>query len=109
MKSEDDNMSDATIIHASFDGEKDVETIEGMQPTLYHVNRETNEIGHIHLNSAFVCEETQPTPEDNVKTPPKSGTSAATSNDCASPQPGTSKREKEKRLGTVAEQILHQR
>ena len=57
MKSEDDNMSDATIIHASFDGEKDVETIEGMQPTLYHVNRETNEIGDIHLNSAFVCEE----------------------------------------------------
>ena len=105
MKSEDDNMSDATIIHVSFDGEKDVETIEGMQPTLYHVNRKTNEIGDIHLNSAFVCEETQPTPEDNVKTPPKSGTS----NDCASPQPGTSKREKEKRLGTVAEQILHQR
>ena len=95
-------MSDATIIHASFDGEKDVETIQGMQPTLYHVNRETNEIGHIHLNSAFVCEETQPTPEDDVKTPPKSGTSA-------SPQPGTSKCEKEKRLGTVAEQILHQR
>ena len=71
MKSEDDNMSDATIIHASFDGEKDVETIQGMQPTLYLVNRETNEIGHIHLNSAFVCEETQPTPEDNVKTPQK--------------------------------------
>ena len=44
-----------------------------------------------------------------MKTPPKSGTSAATSNDCASPQPGTSKREKEKRLGTVAEEILHQR
>ena len=55
-----------------------------------------NEIGDIHLNTAFVCEETQPTPEDDVKTPPKSGTSAATSNDCASPQPGTSKREKEK-------------
>ena len=67
MKSEDDNTSDATIIHASFDGEKDVETIEGMQPTLYHVNRETNEIGDIHLNSAFVCEETQPTPEDDVR------------------------------------------
>ena len=47
MKSEDDNTSDATIIHASFDGEKDVETIEGMQPTLYHVNCETNEIGDI--------------------------------------------------------------
>ena len=107
MKSEDDNTSDATIIHASFDGEEDVETIEGMQPTLYHVNRETNKIGHIHLNSAFVCEETQPTPEDDVKTPPKSGTSAA--NDCASLQPRTSKHEKEKRLGTVAEQILHQR
>ena len=89
--------------------EKNVETIEGMQPTLYHVNREMNEIGDIHLNSAFVCEETQPTPEDNVKTPPKSGTSTATSNDCASLQPGTSKREKEKRLGTLAEQILHQR
>ena len=44
-----------------------------------------------------------------MKTPPKSGTSAATSNDCASTQPGTSKREKEKQLGTVAEQILHQR
>ena len=44
-----------------------------------------------------------------MKTPPKSGMSAATSNDCASPQPGTSKHEKEKRLGTVAEQILHQR
>ena len=70
---------------------------------------ETNEIGDIHLNTAFVCEETQPTPEEDVKTPPKSGTSAATSNDCASPQPGTSKREKEKRLGTVAEEILHQR
>ena len=55
------------------------------------------------------CEETQPPPEDNVKTPPKSGTSAATSNDCASPQPGTSKREEEKPLGTVAKQILHQR
>ena len=109
MKSEDDNTSDATIIHASFDGEKDVETIQGMQPTLYHVNRETNEIGDIHLNTAFVCEETQPTPEEDVKTPPKSGTSAATSNDCASLQPGTSKREKEKRLGTVAEEILHQR
>ena len=105
----DDNTSDATIIHVSIDGEKDVETIEGMQPTLYHVNRETNEIGHIHLNSAFVCEETQPTPEDNVKTPPKRGTSAATSNDCASPQPGTSKREKEKQFGTVAEEILHKR
>ena len=96
MKSEDDNTSDTTIIHASFDGEKDVETIEGMQPTLYHVNRETNEIGDTQLNSAFVCEETQPTPEDDVKTGPKSGTSAATSNDCASLQPGTSKREKEK-------------
>ena len=45
----------------------------------------------------------------NVKTPPESGTSAGTSDDCASPQPGTLKREKEKRLGTVAEQILHQR
>ena len=109
MKSEDDNTSDATIIHVSFDGEKDVETIEGIQPTLYHGNRETNEIGDIDLNSAFVCEETQPTPEVDVKTPPKSGTSAATSNDCASPQLGTSKRGKEKRLGTVAEQILHQR
>ena len=109
MKSEDDNTSDATIIHASFDGEKDVETIEGMQPTLYHVNCETDEICDIHLNSAFVCEETQPTPEDNVKTPPKSSTSVATSNDCASPQPGTSKHEKEKLLGTVTEQILHQR
>ena len=49
MKSEDDNTSDATIIHASFDGEKDVETIQGMQPTLYHVNHETNEIGDITL------------------------------------------------------------
>ena len=109
MKSEDDNMSDATIIHASFDGEKDVETIEGMQPNLYHVNCERDEIGDIDLNSAFVCEETQPTPGDDVKTPPKSGTSAATSNDCASLQPRTSKCEEEKRLGTVAEQILHQR
>ena len=54
MKSEDDNTSDATIIHATLDGEKDVETIEGRQPTLYHVNCETNEIGDIHLNSAFV-------------------------------------------------------
>ena len=44
-----------------------------------------------------------------MKTPPKSGMSAGTSNDCASPQPRTSEREKEKRLGTVAEQILHQR
>ena len=35
--------------------------------------------------------------------------SAATSNDTASPQPGTSKHEEEKRLETVAEQILHQR
>ena len=104
-------MSDATIIHASFDGEKDVETIEGMQPTLYHVrsNCERDEIGDIDLNSAFVCEETQPTPKDDVKTPPKSGTSAATSNDTASPQPGTSKHEEEKQLETVAEQILHQR
>ena len=102
MKSEDDNTSDATIIHASFNGEKNVETIQGMQPTLYHVNRETNEIGDIHLNSAFVCEETQPTPEDDVKTPPKSGTSAATSNDCASPQPRTYKaRHAHKRLYTV--------
>ena len=109
MKSEDDNTSDATIIHESFDGEKDVETIEGMQPTLYHVNHERDEIGDIDLNSAFVCEETQPTPEDDVKTPPKSGMSAATSNDTASPQPRTSKREEEKRLETVAEQILHQR
>ena len=32
MKSEDDNTLDATIIHESFDGEKEVETIEGMQP-----------------------------------------------------------------------------
>ena len=96
MKSEDDNTSDATIIHASLDGEKDVETIEGMQPTLYHVNCETNEIGDIHLNSVFVCEETQPTPEDDVKTPPKSSMSAATSNDTASPQPRTSKCEEEK-------------
>ena len=109
MKSEDDNTSDATIIHESFDGEKDVETIEGMQPTLYHVNCERDEIGDIDLNSAFVCEETQPTPEDDVKTPPKSGMSAATSNDTTSLQPGTSKREEEKRLETVAEQILHQR
>ena len=109
MKSEDDNTSEATVIHASFDGEKDVETIEGMQPTLYHVNHERDEIGDIDLNSAFVCEETQPTPEDDVKTPPKSGMSAATSNDTASLQPGTSKREEEKRLETVAEQILHQR
>ena len=109
MKSEDDNTLDATIIHESFDGEKEVETIEGMQPTLYHFNRETDEIGDMHLNSTFVCEETQPTAEDDVKTPPESGMSAGTSNDCASPQPGTSKREKEKRLGTVAEQILHQR
>ena len=54
MKSEDDNMSDATIIHVGFDGEKDVETIEGMQPTLYHVNHERDEIGDIDLNSAFV-------------------------------------------------------
>ena len=44
-----------------------------------------------------------------MKTPPKSGMSAATSNDCASLQPGTSKHEEEKQLGTVAEQILHQR
>ena len=73
-----------------------METIEGMQPTLYQVNREKDEIGDIDLKSAFVCEETQPTPEDDVKTPPKSGTSAATSNDCASPQPGTLKREEEK-------------
>ena len=58
MKSEDDNTSDATIIHASFDGEKYVETIEGMQPTLYHVNIERDEIGDIDLNSTFVCEET---------------------------------------------------
>ena len=49
MKSEDDNTSDATIIHESFDGEKDVETIEGMQPTLYHVNCERDEIGDIDL------------------------------------------------------------
>ena len=99
MKSEDDNMSDATIIHASFDGEKDVETIEGMQPTLYHVNHERDErdeIGDIDLNSAFVCEETQPTPEDDVKTPPKSGMSAATSNDTASLQPRTLKHEEKK-------------
>ena len=109
MKSDDGNTSDATIIHVSFDGEKDVETIEGMQPTLYHVNHERDEISDIDLNSASVCEETQPTPEDNVKTPPKSGMSAATSNDSASPQPRTSKREEEKRLETVAEQILHQR
>ena len=54
-------------------------------------------------------EETQPTPEDDVKTPPKSGMSAATSNDTASPQPRTSKREEEKRLETVAELLLHQR
>ena len=96
MKSEDDNMSDATIIHESFDGEKDVGTIEGMQPTLYHVNHKRDEIGDMDLNSAFVCEETQPTPEDDVKTPPKSGMSAATSNDTANPQPRTSKREEEK-------------
>ena len=44
-----------------------------------------------------------------MKTPPKSGMSAATSNDTASLQPGTSKREEEKLLETVAEQILHQR
>ena len=96
MKSEDDNTSGATIIHVSFDGEKDVETIEGMHPTLYHVNCERDEIGDIDLNSAFVCEETQPTPEDDVKTPPKSGMSAAPSNDTASPQPRTLKREEEK-------------
>ena len=54
VKSEDDNTSDATIIHANFDGKKDVETIEGMQPTLYHVNHERDEIGDIDLNSAFV-------------------------------------------------------
>ena len=29
-------------------------TIEGMQPTLYHVNHERDEIGDIDLNSAFV-------------------------------------------------------
>ena len=51
---EDDNTSDAAIIHESFDGEKDVETNSGMQPTLYHVNRERDEIGDIDLNSAFV-------------------------------------------------------
>ena len=96
MKSEDDNTSDATIINASFDGEKDVETIEGMHPSLYHVNRERDEIGDTGLNSAFVCEETQPTPEDDVKAPPKSGMSAVPSNDTASLQPGTSKREEEK-------------
>ena len=109
MKSEDDNTSDATIIHVNFDREKDVETIEGMHPTLNHVNHERDEIGDVDLNSAFLCEETQPTPEDNVKTPPKSGMSAAPSNDTASLQPGTSKREEEKQLETVAEQILHQR
>ena len=67
-----------------------------MQLTLYQVNRERDEIGDIDFNSAFVCEETQLTPEDDVKTPPKSGMSAATSNDCASPQPRTSKHEEEK-------------
>ena len=32
MKSEDDNMSDATVIHESFDGEKDVETMKVCNP-----------------------------------------------------------------------------
>ena len=88
---------------------KILKLFEDMQPTPYQVNRERDETSDIDLNSAFVCEETQPTPEDDVKTPPKSGMSTTTSNDCASPQPGTLKREEEKGLETVAEQILHQR
>ena len=72
-----------------------------------HTRSERYETDDIDLNATFYCEETQPTPEDNIKTSPKSGTSTSTS---ASLQPGTLKHEEEEKgLETVAEQILHQR